>query len=196
MPVPSSVPVLIKFPGSVFTITDKASKGNSRLLKKTMFCDTLLYNPVYAQKKAEVNEDVSFSDIQDIPVLIGRIGEDPSRDLLEWYKYAGYTPEINYYNGLFSQCAERVRIREGIVVSGMSLCKSLARDGLTVHPFPNAEEKMNHYLVWKADRTYPGYMNNLIFCLRKCARGILLSPAYPPLLSAASGRKKKGLLCI
>ena len=107
-------------------------------------------------------EAADFPALYELPVLIGRIGEDPSADLALWFRAAGYLPRIKYYNGPFNQIAERVRMGEGVLIGGESLCRSLAHDGLSISRFPDPSATMKHYLVWKKDKQQPDYVKSLI----------------------------------
>ena len=52
---------------------------------------------------------LDFRSLASMPILIGRIGSDPSQEMQGFFEHAGYPPRIMYYNGPISQCFGRGR---------------------------------------------------------------------------------------
>ena len=112
---------------------------------------------------------LDFDSLAAMPILIGRIGSDPSRDIQYFFEHAGYSPRIAYYNGPISQCFERVRMGEGIMISGRSHLLSANMDGMRVLPFPDETKEMLHILIWKRGRAYSREVRQLIDWIRQRA---------------------------
>lgn len=112
---------------------------------------------------------LDFRSLAAMPILIGRIGSDPSRDIQRFFAHAGYSPRIIYYNGPISQCFERVRMGEGIMISGRSHLLSANMDGMRVLPFPDETQEMRYVLIWKKGRAYSREVRQLIDWIRKRA---------------------------
>ncbi|MGN1367925.1 MAG: LysR family transcriptional regulator [Aristaeellaceae bacterium] len=109
---------------------------------------------------------LDFRSLASMPILIGRIGSDPSQEMQGFFEHAGYPPRIMYYNGPISQCFERVRMGEGVMISGRSHLLSANMAGMRVLPFPDASKEMLHLLIWKKGRSYSREVRQLIDSIR------------------------------
>ncbi|MGN1406297.1 MAG: LysR family transcriptional regulator [Erysipelotrichaceae bacterium] len=121
-------------------------------------------DPIYILSARNVikKESVNFSEIRNLPVLVGNIGEKPEESIRSFYEEAGYEPILKEYNGNFIQCAERVRCKEGIMVAGLSFLRGIPNENLKLTPFPDISKKMYHCLLWNKSDTLSPKLSGLI----------------------------------
>ena len=106
-------------------------------------------------------------ELEALPILIWRIGLNPSEHFEQLCLGAGFRPKMLYFNGSFSQCVEHARMGEGIMIAGRSYCRSVRSEGLEMLPFPSDGAKMRHVLLWKTGKKHPECVQQLIRFIRK-----------------------------
>ena len=106
-------------------------------------------------------------ELEELPILNWRIGINPSEHFEELCLSAGFRPKMLYFNGSFSQCVEHARMEEGVMIAGLSYCRSVRSEGLEVLPFPSDEAKMRHVLFWKTGKDHVECIQRLIRYIRK-----------------------------
>lgn len=116
--------------------------------------------------------DIGFDDLRALPVLAGKVGQFPRESLASSYRNAGYEPELRLFNGSFSQCVERVRMGDGIMVAGKAYCMTVHPQGLAARPFPDASQGITHALVYKAGRALPAYVRGLLTYVKRNCRDL------------------------
>lgn len=110
---------------------------------------------------------LSPQELDRLPILVWRIGLNPSEHFERLCRGAGFTPKMLYFNGSFNLCVEHVRMGEGGMIAGLSYCRSVRTDGLAVLPFPSVEAKMRHVLLWKSGKNHPECVQRLIRYIRR-----------------------------